>query len=70
MSASFIDNDDLAFLDGFLLLFILLNDVRFRASVVFCLRISRFFLMLVPWFLLHLIGVVWFGYGWMVFSWY
>ncbi len=36
-------NDDLAFLNGFfLLLFILLNDVRFRVSVVSCFRISRF----------------------------
>ncbi len=39
------------------MLFILLNDVRSRASVIFLFTWLEIFLTLVPWFLLNFVGV-------------
>ncbi len=60
-------NDDLAFQKVFLLVFVLLNDVRFCAFVVF-VYVARDFskasaLISSEW-------GSWLGYGWVVFSWH
>ncbi len=62
-------NDDLAFQKVFLLVFVLLNDVRFCAFVVF-VYVARDFSKASALISSEFYWGSWLGYGWVVFSWH